>query len=499
MIRRALLGIDLGTTGTKIIAIDDAGRILSEVQRDASLLSPHAGWAEVDPSEWWANVCTGIPDCLARADVQAGDVLAVGVSGMVPATILVGPDGQPLRRSIQQNDARAFAEVDEFKVRLDEQDLFHRTGALITQQSIGPKLLWLARHEPEVFQQAAWVMGSYDYINYLLTGVPNLEQNWALESGLYDLHQQDWLEEPLKLSGLTRDQLPAVHPPGRVIGTVFAEAARQTGLKHGTPVVSGGADHVASAFAAGVRQNGDVLVKLGGAGDILYALDRLVLNRSMFLDYHMLPGLYLINGCMASSGSIIKWFREQFAAGLDYPNLDAEARDIPAGSEGLLLLPYFIGEKTPIFDPHARGVFFGLTLGHTRAHLYHAILEGISFGFYHHLQVLKEAGLPVRRVRVTNGGAHSALWRQVTADVLGLPLEKVAGHPGSSLGAAFAAGMGAGVFSDWTEIERFTRVEPPTLPDPARHETYRGLFPLYRELYLANQSLFRKLAGDPSG
>jgi xylulokinase len=494
MTHRALLGIDLGTTGTKIIAIDRAGRILSEVQREASLLSPHAGWAESDPSEWWANVCAGIPDCLARADLQAGDVLTVGVSGMVPATILVGRDGQPLRRSIQQNDARAFAEVDEFKARVDEQGIFQRTGALITQQSIGPKLLWLARHEPEVLKQTAWVMGSYDYINYLLTGTPNLEQNWALESGLYDLHQRDWLDDLLQLSGLRRDQLPPVAPPGRVIGVVSPEASRRTGLKTGTPVVTGGADHVASAFAAGVRQNGDVLIKLGGAGDILYSLDTLVLNRSLFLDYHMVPGLYLINGCMASSGSIIKWFRGQFAAGLDYPDLDSEARDIPAGSEGLLLLPYFIGEKTPIFDPHARGVFFGLTLGHTRAHLYHAILEGISFGFYHHLQVLGEAGLPVRRVRVTNGGARSALWCQVTADVLGLPLEHVSGHPGASLGAAFAAGMGAGVFSDWAEIEQFIRIEPPTLPDPARHETYRELFPLYRELYQVNQSLFRKLA-----
>ena len=215
MKRPVLLGIDLGTTGTKVIAIDDKGRILSEVQREASLLSPHAGWAEADPREWWGNVCAGIPVCLQQAGLAAGEVLAVGVSGMVPATILVGRDGQPLRRSIQQNDARAFSEIEEFKACLDEQDLFRRTGAAITQQSIGPKLLWLARHEPEVFKQASWVMGSYDYINYLLTGTLSLEQNWALESGLYDLQRRDWLDELLQLSGIRRGQLPPCTAPAR--------------------------------------------------------------------------------------------------------------------------------------------------------------------------------------------------------------------------------------------------------------------------------------------
>jgi xylulokinase len=263
----------------------------------------------------------------------------------------------------------------------------------------------------------------------------------------------------------------------------------------GTPVVAGSADHVASAFSVGVKKNGDLLIKLGGAGDILYSLDTLAINKALFLDYHVIPGLYLINGCMASSGSIIKWYRDQFGGGNDYPVLDAEAWDIPAGSEGLILLPYFIGEKTPIFDTHAKGIFFGLSLQHTRAHLYHAILEGISFGFYHHIQVLEEAGFGIERVRVSNGGARSALWRQVTADVIGLPLEEVANHPGSSLGAAFVAGMGIGEFTSWEEIEKFIRLKPSTIPNFERHEKYKKLFQLYRDLYLTNRANFIKLAG----
>ncbi len=197
---------------------------------------------------------------------------------------------------------------------------------------------------------------------------------------------------------------------------------------------------------------------------------------------------------MASSRSIIKWFRDQFGGGRDYLELDAEANEIPATSDGLILLPYFIGEKTPIFDTRARGVFFGLSLHHTRAHLYHAILEGISYGFYHHIQVLKESGFEIQRVRVSNGGAHSKLWRQVTSDVVGLPLEEVANHPGSSLGAAFIAGMGVGIFSEWEEIEKFINLKPPTIPNLENHEKYKRFYTIFRDLYETNRPVFNKLS-----
>jgi xylulokinase len=494
MSRSFLLGIDIGTTATKVILVDLEGHILAESSRPANLRSPQANWAEEDPQEWWANVCTATPECLREADVAASQVLAVGVSGMVPTTILVGAGGQPLRPSIQQNDARSHLEIEEFRAQVDNEAVFRRTGSAITQQSIGPKLRWLAKNEPDAFNQAIWIMGSYDYLNFRLCGETSVERNWALESGLYDLEREDWDDHLLELAGIQRQQLPAVRMPSEIVGQVSGQAAQATGLQEGTPVAAGSADHVASAFSVGLKENGDLLVKLGGAGDILYSLDHLEIDPRLFIDYHVIPGLYLINGCMASSGSIIKWFRNQFAPGMAYSQLDQEAQAIPAGSDGLLLLPYFIGEKTPIFDPLARGVFFGLTLQHTRAHLYHAILEGISFGFYHHLQVLAERGFGVRRVRVANGGARSQLWRQVTADVIGYPLEEVAHHPGSSLGAAFVAGMSVGVFEHWGDIERYIQVAAVTRPDLERHHKYRQLFQLYRGLYTANQPHYRTLA-----
>ena len=222
-------------------------------------------------------------------------------------------------------------------------------------------------------------------------------------------------------------------------------------------------------------------------------MDDWVVDWRLFLDYHVVPDKFLINGCMAASGSIIKWFLQNFAKDADYETLDEEGAEVPAGCEGLIVLPYFLGEKTPLHDPLARGVFFGLNLGHTRGHVYRAIIEGISFGFLHHLEVLAELELHANKVRVTNGGARSKLWKQVTSDVLGFPLEQIASHPGSSLGAAFVAGMGVGVFEDWAEIERFIEIDRVVEPNPEAHHTYLKLFRIYRDLYDSVRDKFQAL------
>jgi xylulokinase len=478
-----LLGIDIGTTATKAILLLPSRGIVAEADAPAQLISRKAGWAEEDPEQWWQNVGEVTRTCLEKAGIEGRDVGGVGVSGMVPTLILLDRSGKVLRPSIQQNDARSFEEIQEFRRQMDEEDVLQRTGSAITQQSIGPKLLWLRRHEPEAMAHSAHLMGSYEYIVCRLTESFFCERNWALESGLFDLHREDWDDSLLKLSTITRDWLGKVSWPSEVVGGIKGKAALHTGLAEGTPVVTGSADHIASAFSAGVKSPGDLLVKLGGAGDILYGLDRLVVDPRLFLDYHVIPGKYLINGCMAASGSIIKWFRNELARGADYSLLDAEGSSIASGSDGLVLLPYFLGEKTPINDPLARGVLFGLTLSHTRGHIYRAILEGIAYGFRHHLAVLAERNLRAGKARVTNGGARSALWKQVTADVLGIPLEEVADHPGSSLGAAFVAGMGVGQFKEWGEIERFIRVSNLVRPDPEAHGRYQDLFQVYRRLY----------------
>lgn len=488
-----LLGIDIGTTATKSIILHPTKGIVTEDEKVSTLRSPHPVWAEADPDQWWDNVAHVTSSCLSKADITAEQVAAVGVTGMVPTLIVLGKEGKHLRPSIQQNDARAVSEIQHMRANLDEAEVLGRTGSAITQQSIGPKVIWLSKNEPEIVSAAAHVMGSYDFIVYKMTGVASCERNWALESGLFDLHSQDWAEDLLAISGIRREWLGQIHWPSDVVGRITIEAAERLGLAAGTPVVAGSADHIASAFTAGLKEPGDLLVKLGGAGDILYCMDQMLVDRRLFLDYHVVPGKYLLNGCMATSGSILKWFRQNLTTETPFSVLDKEAGGVSAGSQGLVLLPYFLGEKTPIHDPLARGVWLGLTLSHSRAHLFRSVLEGVAYGFKHHLKILAEKGLPVTKVRVTNGGARSDLWKQITADVLGLPLEHVAQHPGSSLGAAFVAGMGVGVFQKWEEIDNFIEIDTVVQPDPVNHERYNRLFRIYLDLYRSLKDTFPRL------
>ena len=240
---------------------------------------------------------------------------------------------------------------------------------------------------------------------------------------------------------------------------------------------------MASAFAAGLIEDGDLLVKLGGAGDILLSTDDVLVDERLYLDFHLVPGRYLPNGCMAASGSLIRWFHEQFGRETDLKALDQEAQAAGPGAGGLVLLPYVLGEKTPVNDARARGVLYGMHLGHTRGHVFRAVLEGISFGFRHHLDVFRERGHEPRRVRVTNGGARSELWKQVTADVLGLPLEVPRESAGSALGAAFLAAKGTGMYDAWSDIERFVDIGRVVEPDPAARAAADESYAVYRELY----------------
>jgi xylulokinase len=479
-----LLGIDIGTTATKGIVLDPGVGLVAEAERPVVLHADRPGWAEEEVGDWWANVVA-----LCAELVPGREIAAVGVSGMVPCVILQDGDGAPIRRSIQQNDARATAEIAEVTARLAGARVLERTGSAITQQSVAPTILWLQRHEPGAWAATRSIAGSYDVIARRLTGERSLERNWALESGLYDLGTGAWAPDILASVDLDPALLPPVRRPDEVVGGVTAAAAAETGLRSGTPVVAGSADHVASAFAAGLTRPGDLLVKLGGAGDILLSTAEPLVDARLYLDFHLVPGMYLPNGCMAASGSFIRWFQARLAGGESLARLDEEAAASGPGAGGVVALPYMLGEKTPIHDPDARGAFVGLSLTTSRGDLFRSVLEGIAFGFRHHLDVFAELGQAPRRVRVSNGGARSRLWKQVTADVIGLPLEALAGHPGSALGAAFAAGMGAGAFADWHEIERFVEVAETIEPHP--HEAYERSYRVFRSLYPALREVTR--------
>lgn len=487
-----ILGVDVGTTSVKAVLLSSDGQVVAEAAHPHTLFSPLPGFAEENPDDWWQgflNVTASVLDGRNRKDLKA-----IGISGMVPALVLHDDYGRPLRYSIQQNDARAVREIQEFRERFGDEWLFEHTGTTWNQQVVAPKLLWIKRHEPHNFARISWISGSYEHIAWRLTGVRYQEANWALESGLWLPREEVWLEKVLEFLGLDSKVFGPVHKPWEVIGEITREATKNTGLPKGLPVIAGSADHIAAALASGLKKPGEVAVKLGAAGDFLYVVDTFSPVPELFIDFHDVPGLFVINGCMATSGSLLKWFRDSFKPGVAFAALDQAAEHIPPGADGLVMLPYFLGEKTPIHDPNARGTIVGLTLSHTPEHLWRAILEAIAFAFRHHFEILENKGLEIKDVFVLDGGARSVLWRRIIASVLKRPVKYIVkGELGSAYGTACLAGIAVGL---WKHDDLQREVADVTHPDPRWAVVYDSFYSVYLELYTRLKTVFPRLGGS---
>ena len=488
-----VLGLDIGTTSTIGILIRPPDETLALAARPVTLSSDHVGWAEEDPEQWWRNVGEIVRELLAAAGASPANIAAVGVTGMLPAVVLLDSAGRLLRPSIQQSDARCGDEVDELRAEVDETAFLAKAGNGINQQLVAAKLRWIERHESQIFVRIGTVFGSYDYINWRLTEERAVEQNWALEAGFVDLATHAIDDALVALAHIPRDALPRKIASHEILGTVSCQGAAESGLSAGTPVIGGAADHIASALGAGVVNDGDVLLKFGGSVDILTATDRARPDPRLFLDYHLKPGLFIPNGCMATGGSALNWFVRQLAggekqaaeeAGLSIHRwLDRLAEARPAGSDGLVVTPYFLGEKTPIHDANARATFDGLTLSHDIGHLWRALLEAYAYAIAHHVEVMKEIGYKTERFIVSDGGSTSRVWMQIVADVLRRPVQQLAGHPGSCVGAAWTAAIGAGLATDWAGVSAFVRPADRLEPRRETANVYRHGYRRYRDLY----------------
>jgi len=471
-----VIGIDVGTTATKVCLLDPGSAAVATRSAPVALSSPGAGRAEADPAEWWSNVCALIPRLVTEAGGPAR-IVAVAVTGMVPAVVVTDWEGRPLRPAMLQNDARAVEEIETVRAGVSELDIVALTGSSVTQQSVGPKFLWLTEHEPEVVARARRIMGSYDWVAAALGAPPQVERNWALESGAFDLGGNP-LPAVLELTRIDRAILPPVAGSGEIVGAVSAEAAAATGLAEGTAIVAGGADHVLAAYAAGLTEPGDWLVKLGGAGDILAVSRQAVVDSRLYLDHHPVPGLWLPNGCMATSGSLLRWLQHVLGdVALD--ELDREAERMRPAQ--VICLPYFLGEKSPLHDPDLRGAFVGLHLGHTRADVYRSCLEAVAYGMRQHVEVFDELSVELGDAYVTNGGSKSLLWKQILADVLDRPLTTIAGSAGASLGASLVAAIGAGLVDDWHLPRRIVQKQTTIEPRPEAVRRYEEGYRLFRE------------------
>ena len=487
------LGLDIGTTSTIGILISPPDQVLAQESIPVNFSALHAGWAEEDPNEWWENVCKLVPLLADRAGVSPDGIAAVGVTGMLPATILLDSEGDILRPSIQQSDGRNSREVVELAREIDEQSFLAKTGNGITQQLIATRLRWIEKHEPAVFKNIHTVFGSYDFINWRLTGRQFVDGNWALEAGFIDLSTNELSPDLIALGHIDPKCVPEISHPGTITGEISSKASAACGLLSGTPVVGGAADHIASAFAAGIVNSGDVLLKFGGSLDILVAAKQPMPDRRMFLDYHIIPGLFMPNGCMASGGSALNWYTKNFgrhfqdeadAAGQSlHQYLDTISSPIAAGAEGVSIVPYFLGEKTPVHDANARAMIRGLSLNHDQRHLWRALLEGFGYAFRHHVEVLSEMGHPSRAYFASDGGSNSKLWVQICADILQAPIQLLEGHPGSCLGAAWLAVMGAGLSNDWNGVSAFVDHGELITPNPENADIYNEGYLRFHKLY----------------
>jgi xylulokinase len=437
---------------------------------------------------------------MSGTGAKAGALAGIGITGMLPAVILLDEKRRPIRRSIQQNDARALDELERFRSAMAEDRFVELTGTGYSQQLVGPKLMWLKKHEPENFKLARHVVGASDYVTSRLTSTIQVEHNWALESGFVNIATGSYDERLVELSGIDASLLPPIRQSHELVGEVMKEAAGHLGIEPGVPVVAGCADHVASAFVCGASLNGDLVIKFGGSADILLSSDRPVKDGRLYIDHHIVPGLFFSNGCMAAGGNLLNWIVDNLAgseigtAEGTRPHQWLDRLAAKCDTE-LLFLPYILGEKTPLMDPYAKGTLVGLGLHHGLGDIWRAALEGIVFGMRHHVEVFTECGLSVSRVFAADGGAKSDLWLEIAADVLERPVRRIAKHPGSCLGAAFLAAKGMGAVHDWSLIADYVEEERIFEPRPERSRRYREKYAVWRETYDRFKTLYPRLHG----
>jgi xylulokinase len=483
-----LLGVDIGTSSSKGVLTTPDGTVVATAVREHSVSRPHPGWAEHDAREvWWEGFAAVTGELLPHAGDEP--IAAIGVSGIGPCALPATAEGEPLRPAILYGiDTRAVTEIEELTARYGAETIVERGGSPLTTQAVGPKLAWLRRHEPRVWERTRRLFMASSYLVHELTGEYVLDHHSASQtSPLYDSREHAWIDDWAReiAPGL---ELPPLAWPGEVVGMVTAPAAARTGLAAGTPVIAGTIDAWAEAVSVGVTRPGDVMVMYGTTMFLIEVLAERRTWPGLWGTVGVTPGTYDLAAGMATSGAVTDWLRR--LTGAAYEQLIDEARAAGPGAGGLVMLPYFAGERTPLFDPDARGLVLGLTLDHERGHLYRAALEGTAFGVRHNLEAMRSAGGEAGRLVAVGGGTKGGLWTRIVSDVLGraqvMPSVTIGACYGDALLAARAAGLSDG--EDWN---------PPAgtvEPDLAAGKVYDELYAVYRGLYPATRDAAHSLA-----
>ncbi len=485
-----VIGIDVSTTATKALLVDGSGGVTGVASREYGYDIPHPMWTEQDPHLWWDAAIGAIGQLLDSTGISPDDVDGVGLTGQMHGSVLLDAGGEVIRPAILWNDQRTADECDEIRVRLGRDRLIAITGNDALTGFTAPKLLWVANHEPENWARVRTVMLPKDYVRFRLTGERAVDVADGSGTILFDLAERTWSPIVLAALGIDPDICPPTFEGPEVTGVVSAEAAAATGLRPGTPVMAGGGDQSANAVGVGAVTSGVMALSLGTSGVVFATTDGPAIESQgrVHAFCHAVPNRWHMMGVMLSAAGSLRWLRDALAPEMSFEELVAGAGTVPAGSEGLLFLPYLSGERTPYPDPDARGAFVGLTVSHDLRHMTRAVLEGVAFGLRDGIDLMTQAGVPRPEViRASGGGVRSPLWRQILADVLEAEIVLVGTEEGAAYGAGLLAAIGSGLFSDVDEAAGVVATSPGASPsDDVSH--YQSQHSIYTRLYPALKS-----------
>ena len=492
---RYFIGIDVSTTASKALVIDEQGAVVASHSAPHELSTPRPLWSEQDPRDWWNATCISLRAVLQQ--VSADDVAAIGLTGQMHGLTMLDANNQILRPAILWNDQRSAAQCAAITERMGAEWLYQHIGSLMLPGFTAPKIVWVREHEPKIFQQTAHVLLPKDYVRFLLTGAYVTDVSDGSGIALMDIGRRAWSGELLAALEIPRAILPNLCEGPEVSARVSAEGAAATGLREGTPVVGGAGDQPATAIGSGILQRGQTSITVGTSGVVFTANDQYQPEPDGRLHTfcHAVPGYWSHMGVMLSAAGGMRWLHDAVAAGHSYDELSDLAASVPRGADGLVFVPYLTGERHPHPDPLARGAFVGLTLRSGLGQLVRAVMEGVAFGLRDNLELLNSLGVAPSTAALSGGASKSSVWRQILTDIAGIPLYSINSSEGAALGAAILAAVGAGAWPDVpSACGDLIRAVDVSDPSAAGVAAYERLYPIFRQLYPALRQSFADLA-----
>ena len=502
-----LLGIDIGTSGTKTVLFDEKGNAVASSLEEYPLYQPAIGWAEQEPEDWWRAVRLTVSAVLSKSCVNPADIKGVGLSGQMHGAVLLDRDNRVLRRAIIWCDQRSSAECEQITSFVGRERLVQITANPALTGFTASKVMWVKNNEPRIFEKTKKILLPKDYVRFKLTGEFATEVSDASGMQFLDVPGRKWSGEVLEKLGIDRSFLADVYESPEISGGISKEAAELTGLKEGTPVAGGAGDQAAGAVGNGIVKPGVVSSTIGTSGVVFAHSEDVCIDPEgrVHTFCHAVPGKWHIMGVTQGAGLSLKWFRDNFCieekrtADLmkidPYVLMDQEAEKVEPGCGGLIYLPYLMGERTPHLDPYAKGVFFGLSAKHEKPDMIRSVMEGVVYSLKDCLEIIRNMGVEISEVRASGGGGRSRLWRQIQADVFGASITTLNSSEGPALGAALLAGVGAGIYNSVTEAcEAAISIKNAQNPDMSVNKKYSGYYEIYRRLYRSLRQDFRDLA-----